>query len=999
MDAPAQSSFVRSRLPWVVAAAAFILYLVTLNRWVSLNSLTAVSSFLDAKMTPPLQAPLFYLITVPLHLLPAPLQLTGLNVLSALLGALTLALLTRSVALLPHDRTREERHRLQGGGALLNLRFAWAAPLLAAAVLGVQISFWEHATAATGEMLNLMLLAYVVRCLLEYRIDPRQSWLTRLALVYGLATTNSYAMIAYFPLVLMALIWIRGASFFQAGFIIRMTLWGAAGLLVYLIVPLIMVLQENNGLAYLKILRYELVLQYIELRSVPRLITLLAALTSVVPIFLIGIRWPSTFGDTSAFGNLLVNIAFRVIYLVFTGFILWMMLGGEFAPRAQIESMLSRSIMPIPLPAYLSFYYLAALALGYFIGYCLLVFGLPEPQRHRRGRSAPNPALQAVAALPAVAALGTTLFLAWSNAPVVRLNNGQLLKNFATRAVKALPSEPAVVLSDKPRILTLVHTLLSQQHLSDRHLLVSTRGLNNPVYQRELNRRGPHLWPDYFTGTNVQLRTIPNAALMLELTEVALKNPTYYLHPSFGYFFERVFLEPQGLIYRLHHWTTNTTVPPRISQELLQHNTEYYRALQEELAPLTSKAARTSPDARTVAKWYAQALNGWGVTLLRNAPDQHEAALEAFRHALDLNPDNRSAEINVQFAQARLSGQARSIYEGKPAEQMLGRRYRSWDQLLSIDGPIDDPAGCLSLGRNLWSTGLYRQALIELRRALELSQPDQRQASRFMLALAYSGLSQFDEVLTVAQEISEQNTQYPLPEDQLLRLFSLEAVAMRERDQGIDAAEQYLRERIAEHPGSIVLIDTLGEIYVGDQQEDKALALVDEQLAQVPSTPASSALRNPLLLSKAAVFMRVERFDEANLALEEILSKEPDHPEALAYRGYLFLTREMYTNAIPSYDRLVALRPDNILPHLNRAIALLKSGQLDAAESDYLKVLELRPTEHRAHYGLGEIAWERKDYREAAEHYEAYLKFTRKPGNQEARDVTKRLESIESGDL
>jgi tetratricopeptide (TPR) repeat protein len=685
--------------------------------------------------------------------------------------------------------------------------------------------------------------------------------------------------------------------------------------------------------------------------------------------------------------------------VVFTFFILWMMIGGEFAPRAQLERIMSQSHVPRELPAYLSFYFLGALALGYFIGYCLLVFGVPEPQRHRRRQPPPNRLLQAFAAVPALAALGVAVYLAWTNAPVVRLNNGQLLKTFTTRTVGSLPSEPAVVLSDRPRILTLVHTLLSQQDLSDRHLLVNTRGLAAPVYQQDLNERAPHLWPDYFTGTNAAQRQIPDAVLMLELTEVALKNPTYYLHPSFGYFFERLYLEPRGTIYQLQHWATNVTALPPLSPELLESNTQSFRALGEELSELTQESARTSPDARTVANWYSQALNFWGVTLVRQASGQLEPAAEAFQLARDLNPDNRSAEINLAFAQARLSGQARSAYEGKTPEQMFGKRYRSWDQLLSIDGPIDDPAVCLSLGQHLLGTSLSRQAIVELQRSIALSPVDQQQLPRFLLAAAYSRLGQFEKVLAVAEEIHEHYVEHPLPQNQRLRLFTLEAVAMRERDQNITAAEQYLRQKIAEFPGSIVLIDTLGELYVGDQQEDKALALVDEQLAQLPSTPASRSLRHSLGLSKAAVCMKIERFDDAETTLEAILSQEPNHSGALAYQGYLYLTREMYTNAIPVYDRLVALRPDDLLPHLNRAIALLKSGQLDAAESDYLKVVEIQPQDHRAYFGLGEIAWTRKDYKEAAKHYEDYLRFTRQPDNQEARDVEKRLKSIESGDL
>ena len=103
-------------------------------------------------------------------------------------------------------------------------------PVFAAAVCGLHLAFWEHATACTGEILDLLLIAYLVLCLLEYLVDERESWLVRLALVYGLATANNYAMIAYAPAFLLALIWIRGLSFFNLRLLLRLSAWTLAGL-------------------------------------------------------------------------------------------------------------------------------------------------------------------------------------------------------------------------------------------------------------------------------------------------------------------------------------------------------------------------------------------------------------------------------------------------------------------------------------------------------------------------------------------------------------------------------------------------------------------------------------------------------------------------------------------------------------------------------------------------------------------------------------------------
>src|SRR5437879_1448209 len=110
--------------------------------------------------------------------------------------------------------------------------------VLAVIICGLQLTFWEHATSASPAMLNLLVFAYVIRCVLEFRIDQRESWLTRAAFVYGLGITNNWAMIGFFPILLAALIWIRGLNFFNLRFLGRMFLCGLAGLLLYLLLPL-----------------------------------------------------------------------------------------------------------------------------------------------------------------------------------------------------------------------------------------------------------------------------------------------------------------------------------------------------------------------------------------------------------------------------------------------------------------------------------------------------------------------------------------------------------------------------------------------------------------------------------------------------------------------------------------------------------------------------------------------------------------------------------------
>ena len=100
-----EKTFVPAFLPWLVAGGALAIYLVTLNRWVSLSSLQQVARVSGWTWQPELYGPLFWLVTYPFRWLPAQVIPLALNLFAAVCAALSLALLARSVALLPHDRT------------------------------------------------------------------------------------------------------------------------------------------------------------------------------------------------------------------------------------------------------------------------------------------------------------------------------------------------------------------------------------------------------------------------------------------------------------------------------------------------------------------------------------------------------------------------------------------------------------------------------------------------------------------------------------------------------------------------------------------------------------------------------------------------------------------------------------------------------------------------------------------------------------------------------
>ena len=110
-------------------------------------------------------------------------------------------------------------------------------------------------------------------------------------------------------------------------------------------------------------------------------------------------------------------------------------------------------------------------------------------------------------------------------------------------------------------------------------------------------------------------------------------------------------------------------------------------------------------------------------------------------------------------------------------------------------------------------------------------------------------------------------------------------------------------------------------------------------------------------------------------------------------RGAAAIQLKDYAAALAPLNHALELSPRNPAALMNRAIALLQTGQLDAADKDYKLLLELAPSQFAVHYGLGEIAYRRQDTNTAIRHYESYL--SNAPSNYpEAKFVANRLREL-----
>ena len=307
---------------------------------------------------------------------------------------------------------------------MLSIRATFLPALFAVLVLAMQLTFWENAIVATGEMLNLLVFAFIVDCLLEFRVSQSDKWLTVSAFIYGLGASNNWALLGFFPFYLFSLVWIRGlAGFFNVRFLARMALSGLVGGLLYLLIP---ILGATGGgwKSFAFLFGEELGYQRYGLKLVPGWLALLAGVPSLLPLLFAGIKWPSFEGEISAVGNKLTRLMFSALHIACLALALVTFFDFKYSPSVRMRE------QPV---SFLTFYYLGALCVGYFSGYMLLVFAnirLPSWERRHPITKLFN---RAMVATVWVLAFAAPALLIWQNLPHIGAANSRALQQFADR--------------------------------------------------------------------------------------------------------------------------------------------------------------------------------------------------------------------------------------------------------------------------------------------------------------------------------------------------------------------------------------------------------------------------------------------------------------------------------------------------------------------------------------------------------------------------------------
>lgn len=902
------------RFPVILGLGALLVYSVTLSRGITVSNLELTAKVCGWDWRPWVGQPLLWLLTLPLRLLPAGWVPGLLNFSSAVCAAGTLAMLARSLEIIPWTNPS---FAVTGWRQRLPL-------LLAVIVCGADLNFWQHAAAATGEMLGVLIFAAATWCLLEFRVTQNNRWLHASVVIWGLGMAENWMMILTLPVFVVALIALQPLRFLEKPFVLRLAALGLAGFLIFIILPLANGLLPGSSLSFkeswitsLQQIRHILGVLYFyffRVHSGLGFVVLAFYLLPLLAWFLC--RFDDEPNNQPTLDQLQVFL-FRGLRLGLLLCCLWVSLDPVYGPRNIVKNQIH---FALPL---LSFDYLIAITVGMLAGNLLLTGQRNTPPAMRpiildhlffwQERILPVLVLGGIAL---VATLLTT-----RNFCAVTQVNRQPLKQFGELAVRSLPSGDGIMLSDFSDRLRVFCAAQAHHPEVQGWVAVDVSALTSMEYRAWLGRKHPGL---AVPATN--RRDVAPNELRDWIDKQTASHRVYYLHPSSGYFFEAFYLVPAGTVYELKPFVTDTVQPPPPSTALFAQSEKSWAEADTQIASLQLASGKKAAAAENffakllslqpatfvqgdiLKLWYSMALNGRGVQLQRAG--SLPAAQECFLQAIALNETNWIAHCNL-FCNTNL--QAGNPLNLAIAAKLVGglANMGTVTALLSRFGPVDEPAFCFALGHTFTQARLPRQAMQQFERAAELAPAEL--APKLELVSLYTRAHLASRAAATITQLQAATQAWPATHAIRLQLALLDAGFQRSQT-NLAQARQILNDLIPIHADNLVGLESVVKEYIVMQDFTNAEAAFNHQLAQMPNNPF-------LLQAKSELLIQSGRSAAAIPVLNHLLE---------------------LTNYPPAT--------------FNRAIAFLRITNYAAAQADFLALTNASVDVPSIDYGLAESA-------------------------------------------
>ena len=185
---------------------------------------------------------------------------------------------------------------------------------------------------------------------------------------------------------------------------------------------------------------------------------------------------------------------------------------------------------------------------------------------------------------------------------------------------------------------------------------------------------------------------------------------------------------------------------------------------------------------------------------------------------------------------------------------------------------------------------------------------------------------------------------------------------MDAQDRGdLATAESLLRGLQAKQPGIFAIDESLGLLYVKQENFEQALPLLKAAAAEQPNSDTAHA-------NLGAALYRIHRDKEALVEFQTAARLNPNNADTEESLGRLLIEQHLPAQAAAAFAVVLTLNPDNTDLVLDRAQALIEAGQPAQASSE-LKALPGVEQSAAAQLLLGDAEEKLGSYQLAAQHY------------------------------
>lgn len=890
----------------MVAVAVFF---ATLNPWISVLSLRPVVESAGWSFETAFSQPLNLVFGAVVAKLSGKSFPTQANLLTALMAGAVVYFLARSVALLPHDRRHEERIREPSEIGLLTIGLAWVPPVLASTLMFLQLTFWQNATAFTGEMIDLFIFAYAIRSLLEYRLDQRESRLWKIAFAVGAGVANNYAMIGFAPLFLLAIAWVCGFSFFNLRLLVGLFAAFLVGLSLILISPIFAAASGRFDDGFWALLKEALILKKTQLLMLPRGRFLFLSLLMLMPLAAFGIRWATPSGI--GLDRLATSVAWHLLKFTWFAACIAVAFDTKFSPRELGYG--------VPL---LTYSFCASIAVGYVSGYYLLMAWGNPAGGHSKSTSGLAPMLsKALGGIVVLLAFAVPVALVVKNWRIIRLDNKPALRSYVQTMLAPLQGRQAVVFSEDPFVYMALLAGANTLAETNNGLFVNLRLAPSGDYRNYVAAKYSDRWP--------ALRQIASAKdniagrWLTFAVEESRGARAFLATPTFSFFAEPFDFRPVATLYGALPRKALLPAPP--NSEELQQVRNFWSEVRPVLDSLAKDVAGGSTNAAIVGSFWSRAADTSGVFMQEAGQLKDAAGL--FDTALLMNPANSAAKANLVVNQALVAGR-----------QVPHEAVKEWDGkpgLLDVHGPVDEPEFLRMFGDALLAQkdDLVRRAAVSFDRASKLSPTNRFNRFGFISAAVTLGdLNSATNALNRLRSEAGTGSWTDVEKAALSRAEGRVLVALGD----LEGAMPHLLEARRLNPSVQDVHDYLSYLYLLLGKTDEAIAATVEW-EKVASGSAAPLTR------KALIFLQLGKYDLAAETLTRILDTTPENSLARMNRAIARLMLNQLAESKSDYSKLLKDGTDSFQVRYGLAEIAKRENQPTEELKNLEKYLELAP--------------------------------------------------------